>query len=431
MVVTPVGGDFEIHANRASYELAPVVTQVDPVDGSVVQTLGPGSLRGWRGLRRFFEVTVTTKNGDLVSINHLPFCPNGTQRVEDAASVAPRYPSLCGSQLPFLRGMVWGLEKGWASEVTAIVDGAPSLVKLRLVPGRYRVTVDIAEPYRSEFHVMLADASASIDLLVKDGANRRPTVAARAQALAAHELAGIPPTPSVPTVTTPDPATAPDLIALPPWDLELTRWNKARELLSFAASPWNAGPGPLVVEGFRRPTEAVMDAFQYYYDATGTAVARSTAGTLVYDARRGHDHWHFLQFARYDLRNATTGALVRSTKQSFCLAPTDAVDLTVPEADWTPWLSTLTSVCSGRSATWIRESLLTGWADTYYQTVAGQAFDVTDLPAGRYRVSITVNPLGLLQEGSTANNFAERTIFLRGRKGAHKLRVAAWHGLHG
>ena len=430
MVVAPVGGDFEIHATRSSYDVAPVVTQVNPLDGSVVQTLGPGSLRGWRGLRRFFEITVMTKSGELAALRHLPFCPNATERVDDAAIISSRYPSLCGTQLPFVRGMVWGLEEGWASEIASIVDGAPALVKLKLPPGHYRLTVEIAEPYRSEFHVALADASDSIDLVVKDGSMRRPALASRVRALSGRELQGIPPSPPVPTVATADPATLPDLVALPPWDLEITHWNRSRELLSFAASPWNAGPGPLVVEGVRRPGEAVMDAYQYYYDASQTPVARSTAGTLVYDARRGHDHWHFLQFARYELRNAT-GVLVRSTKQSFCLAPTDAVDLTVAEANWTPWLSAITSVCSGRSATWIREALLTGWADTYYQTVAGQAFDVTDLPAGRYRISITVNPLGLLQERSTANNSAERTIYLRGHKGAHKLRVAAWHGLDG
>ena len=110
MVVAPVGGDFEIHATRSSYDVAPVVTQVNPLDGSVVQTLGPGSLRGWRGLRRFFEITVMTKSGELAALRHLPFCPNATERVDDAAIISSRYPSLCGTQLPFVRGMVWGLE---------------------------------------------------------------------------------------------------------------------------------------------------------------------------------------------------------------------------------------------------------------------------------------------------------------------------------
>lgn len=430
MVVTPVGGDLEIRASRASYDVAPTVTQVDSLTGAVIQTFGPGSLRSWRGLRRFFEVTATTPEGDLVVLRHLPFCPNATERLSDTAPVTPRYPALCGTQIPFVRGMVWGLEQGWASEIASIVDRAPSRVRLQLAPGRYKLHVQIAEPYRSAFHVLRADDSATIDVLVKDG-NRRPAQVERIRALAGRELQGIPPTPVVPTVDAPDPALLPDLVALPPWDLEITHWNRTRELLSFAASPWNAGPGPLVVEGFRRPGEPTMDAFQYYYGPTATAVSRTTAGSLVYDARRGHDHWHFLQFARYDLRNASTGALVRSTKQAFCLAPTDAVDLTLAGANWTPWLSNITSVCAGRTATWIREALLTGWADTYYQTVAGQAFDVTDLPAGRYRISIVVNPLGLLQERSTANNAAERIVYLRGHKGAHKLRVAPWHGLHG
>ncbi len=154
MVVMPVGGDFEIQASRSSYDLTPTVTQVDPVTGAVIQTLGPGSLRGWRGLRRFFEVTATTLAGDLVAFRHLPFCPSGNERWDDTASATPAYPSLCGTQIPFVKGMVWGLEAGWASEIGSIVDGAPASTRLGLAPGRYRVTVDIAEPYRSLFHVL-------------------------------------------------------------------------------------------------------------------------------------------------------------------------------------------------------------------------------------------------------------------------------------
>ena len=54
----------------------------------------------------------------------------------------------------------------------------------------------------------------------------------------------------------------------------------------------------MVVEGFRRPGEAIMDGWEYFY-ANGEPVGRAPAGDLMYDARPGHQHWHFEQFARY------------------------------------------------------------------------------------------------------------------------------------
>ncbi len=42
------------------------------------------------------------------------------------------------------------------------------------------------------------------------------------------------------------------------------------------------------------------------------------------------------QFARYSLLNADQSEVVLSTKQSFCLAPTDPIDLRLPTAEWLP-----------------------------------------------------------------------------------------------
>src|SRR5207248_9368432 len=95
------------------------------------------------------------------------------------------------------------------------------------------------------------------------------------------------PDPRVPTVSQPDPNTLPDLVALPLWHVR-TGHTRRRDLLQFAATEWNAGPSPLVVEGFRRPDTNVMHAFQYFFDPQGNPVGRSSAGTLVFDSRRGH-----------------------------------------------------------------------------------------------------------------------------------------------
>jgi hypothetical protein len=116
-----------------------------------------------------------------------------------------------------------------------------------------------------------------------------------------------------------------------------------------------------------------MDAYQYFLDADGEAVGRSPVGTLKYHAARGHEHWHLLQFAGYSLRSAATGRVVRGRKQSFCLLPTDAVDLTVARANWLAQGWQLTSACGAPSAIWVRQTLPVGWGDTYSAQLPGQA----------------------------------------------------------
>ena len=269
------------------------------------------------------------------------------------------------------------------------------------------------------------DAAVTIDVTVHD---YREHAAPRPASAPAD--AGEAPTPQtgVPLVEEPPPGTTPDLVALPAWQMHLYRDDR-RELLGFASTLWNDGPAPLVVEGYRRAGEDVMDAYQFFYDGDGEPVARMPAGTMEFDRRRGHHHWHMRQFVEYSLVDAMTGDVVRSKKQSFCLVPTDAIDLSVPGATFDRWSSRPGTRCGGEDELWIREHIPAGWGDTYYQGVAGQAFDVTTLPNGWYRARIEVNPLGVLHEGTTANNVDERLVYIKGEPGRRRVRVAPWKGL--
>jgi len=117
-----------------------------------------------------------------------------------------------------------------------------------------------------------------------------------------------------------------------------------------------------------------MDAWQTFYRGD-KPVARAPVGTLEYDADPGHEHWHFTQFAAYRLLGSDKHEVVRSQKEGFCLAPTDAIDLTVAGAVWNPGTIGLSSACGDASAIWIRETLPTGWGDTYFQSLPGQSFE--------------------------------------------------------
>ena len=290
--------------------------------------------------------------------------------------------------------------------------------KLLDVPGdgagaRVRVNVNKVPEPRGDRAVEELESSSPIG---------PPSLAPPARAASRPTTAG------VPIVENPDPQALPDLAALPAFDVRL-RNRRGRNVLRFAANSWNAGPGEMVIEGFRRRARSVMDAYQYFLGPDGQAVGRASVGTLIYHAARGHEHWHLLQFAGYSLLNAADERVVRAKKQSFCLVPTDAVDLTLPRANWLAKGWPLSSACGAPSALWVRQTLPVGWGDTYSAQLPGQAFDVTDLPNGRYVIRTEANPLGLLTEQTTSNNAAARTVRLSGSGADRRVTVSPWRGI--
>jgi hypothetical protein len=221
----------------------------------------------------------------------------------------------------------------------------------------------------------------------------------------------------------------PDLVALPAWDIRSERQGP-HDLLTFSATEWNAGPAPLDVEGFRTPGHDRMRAFEYFRDRRGRVVGRKPAGHLEFDSRHGHKHWHFEQFARYSLMRHRTHKVAASHKQSFCIAPTDLIDITLPGADWMTKPASLTTACGSPTSLWVREVLPTGWGDTYSQLVAGQAFNITHVPNGLYLLRVQVNPRGLLSEAERGNDSVFRRVRLGGHRGHRTVLSARWRGMN-
>ena len=194
--------------------------------------------------------------------------------------------------------------------------------------------------------------------------------------------------------------------------------------LRFAATVWNAGNSPLVVDGFRRDGEDEMDAYQYFFDGDGNQTSYEQVGHLHWDQRPSHSHWHFKDFATYTLLDASKELVRTSGKEAFCLANTDSVDLTVPDAAWDGYNEDLETSCGEESSLSVREVLAAGWGDTYSQIRAGQSFNVSTLPDGAYYVAVTANPDNRLVESSLDNNRSLRRIVLGTRAGKRTLRVA-------
>lgn len=408
---------FEIRLQRDDYASGIDVWQVlaGPGGESHERPLPTDVMAGWDGLDDFFHVMVHNRDDELAAELTTDFCPNAyeLQRVNDEGPQSPTYPASCGGSY-FTKGIVWGIDEGWASRIYDL-----SSQPMHLRAGLYRVTLSITPRYIELFSIDPTEATAQVELRVK-------TVD-----YGEFPYGGKPPPPlgrptQVPTIE-PDPAILPDLVPFPAWSMQVVNGrNKVR--LNFSATVGVEGASALVVEGFRRSGERIMDAFQYFYSG-GEVVGRAPVGAMEYDERDGHAHWHFQQFARYSLLDADLNEIAPSRKEAFCLASTDAIDLLLPGASWRVFNTDLSTACGSEESLWVREILPLGWADTYSQSLPGQSFDITDLPNGKYFVSVEANPGGLLYEQNLENNVELREIYLRGRGSERRVVVPPWNGI--
>ena len=406
---------FEIRATRKSYADPIVAKQI--VNGHA-KKLPAGLLTNFAGLPGFLHVTLTDPGGAVVVEQDQTFCPNGeTARTRPDAPDTSSYPLSCSTN-PFTLGGVWGVQKGWA---TSTVDYFSAPVDIPA--GHYTAQVSVPKRYQDLFGIPADQSSATIQVTVRDEESPGGPGAARAAAGPHAKAVGLRPNATRPTGAARVPkGPKPDLRPLPAWQMGIEPQN-GRDYLQFAANVWNAGPSPLVLDGFRRTGENIMDAYQYFYDDNGKQVGYAPTGTLEWDARDGHTHWHFTDFARYSLLNSTQSEVVRSQKEAFCLAATDAIDYTVKNANWRPNNTDLHTACGSEGSLAVREVLDVGSGDTYLQYLPGQSFDITDLPNGTYYVQVIANPDHKLYESSLDNNVSVRKVILGGSPGARTVTV--------
>ena len=400
------GAPFELWSTRPSYDEQIATTWRRGAAGDV--TLPAGSMQDFSGLRSFLTLTITPEaGGPAVTVRRKGCLDAWSERIDPAAPATSPYPRACWYN-PYSLGSVQGLQQGWAAPILA--RQAP----LRLAAGTYTLTAAIAPRYVSAFGLAAADATRTLTLVVTNdtgsavGRARPSRVARPAAHRPARTAAG--------QLTGP----VPDLRALPAWGI---RVSDGGDYLQFSATVWNAGDSPLVVDGFRREGEDEMDAYQYFFDGDGHQTGYQQVGQMHWDPRPSHRHWHFEDFARYVLLKDDQTVAVKSRKEAFCLANTDAVDQTVPGAVWNPENTDLATSCGDYGSLSIREVLASGWGDTYAQFRAGQSFDLRGLPNGTYYVAVTANPDGRLVESATDNNVSLRLVVIGGRPGARTVHV--------
>ncbi|QBR91666.1 lysyl oxidase family protein [Nocardioides euryhalodurans] len=449
--MTAKGAPFEIRATRPEAYDGPIAAVWQRGAGAEDDVALPeGSMSSWQGLDHFATVRIL-REGRRPRVIRTPGCFNGeATKVGPTGPISNPYPWGCPWN-PYTLGSVMGVAQDYSASMFPEWGSA-----LRLKPGTYEMVAFITPEWREFFGISEADGRAESTLVVRKGReNWRPT--ARTAAAAAQRAAtadttddGLEETTDAPTAESAGALAdefAPDLRSLPAFDISL---NEKGTAMRFGATVWNGGAGPMVIEGFREDHDHAarsgpgdhedhMTAYQYYFDGDGNQTGYEAVGEFAYHAAN-HNHWHFEDFARYNLYGADANGdrledvVVKSTKASFCLVATDAVDLTVPNADMRPEYTDLGSQCGGRGAQSLRQVLANGHGDTYHQFRAGQAFRIGNVPDGTYYIGVEANPAdepGGVNEGrnlqeldySNNDSFRKVEIFTT-KRGVRKVRAA-------
>jgi hypothetical protein len=432
---------FEIQAKRTDYSKPIEAKQIIRSGGRErAVPLPSGLLKDFSGFTDFTHLTVVDAKGKTVAEQNQSFCPNSfftTRTRPDAPDTTP-YPFDCPRHA-FTVGGIYGLQAGWSVPTSGggrWGGGEPT----ELADGNFTVKVSINKKYRDAFKIPNSEVSVAVTVktipLPEDPGEGGPGAKAKKNdpklQPAAKRPTGKPSVPKGPK---------PDLRSLPATDIQIgtDEWppdappqpGPKRDELSFSAIVWTAGDSPLVVDGFRRGTQDVMDAFQYFFDDKGKQVGFAPVGTMEYDRRDQHNHWHFVDFAQYRLLDADKKLAVRSGKEAFCLANTDAVDYTLKHANWRPVNRDLHTACGDEGSLAVREVLDVGNGDEYRQSIPGQSFDITDVPNGTYYIEVTANPDGKLFEKDKKNNTALRKVILGGKPGKRTVTVPPHQGIDG
>ena len=174
-----------------------------------------------------------------------------------------------------------------------------------------------------------------------------------------------------------------------------------RKLMRFSNSVANRGAGALEIYGVVE-ADGTTRAYQNVFNDNGTKTTYHV-GTFSFAGHGDHNHWHFDDFALYELRSLA-GALVRTSgKVTFCVE--DFEKYTAETIPGTPPNQVYN--CSN-------QGLSRGWADTYRSHLDGQWIDVTGVPDGTYRLVSTADPDLKLHESPRDNNSAQVTITISG-----------------
>jgi hypothetical protein len=239
-------------------------------------------------------------------------------------------------------------------------------------------------------------------------------------ASAAPSEASPPPEPTAAAPTTVGSPLLGNLWTRAPEDFRIVQEGQRRRLRVTIASV-NVGVGPVEVKARKKDCDGDgsfandRTAFQHVYqDADGDGAFRRSVDTTFSTVRVGcfrfdehHQHWHFKNFARFELARMSDGQVVAAhEKVGFCLLDSDQPYPGIPGSPADGYYRS----CQPDKP----QGLSAGWSDVYDAGLPGQFVDVTNVPDGDYCFSSTVNPARRLVEAEVGDNTATQALRLDG-----------------
>jgi hypothetical protein len=146
-----------------------------------------------------------------------------------------------------------------------------------------------------------------------------------------------------------------------------------------------------------------------YTPGVDAVVRTVVAGCFVYHAI--HGHWHFQNYARYQLLALDGDRLRAHSKVGFCMLDSTDVDGGLPGHPDSPRYTS----CPDLGI----QGISVGWADIYSVNTPGQFISVEGLPNGTYCLVGNADPGNKVLETDESNN----QIRTRIRFGDHRATV--------
>lgn len=215
----------------------------------------------------------------------------------------------------------------------------------------------------------------------------------------------------------------PDLVPRPPYDIQVEEadpYDTEGLALRFSIATANLSNTPLDVMGVPQDSETTT-AMQCTAWEARACTQRADVGDFVWHP--AHRHWHFTNFAVYELRRLSRnrtpdmsrrGLVGSSRKISFCLVDSQPSFTNVTAEEFAGMLP-LYQVCSP-----VLQGISPGWMDIYDWTLEGQELPVLGVPNGDYAVVVTINRDHRILESYYTNNVAfTRITISRDDEGIH------------
>lgn len=210
-------------------------------------------------------------------------------------------------------------------------------------------------------------------------------------------------------------AELPDLVTVPPSDLQVQMNGRQKQLL-ISSTVRNAGHGPLVMVGVDGKGYQVVMKPHYQDGKFKDWVPDHQFGPVTnMFFNPGESDIHFDGFSEYALLDTHLHVLRHKTaakKISFCVI------------DFHQWKSGLEGEpTSGAFSCGNFQGIDVGYEDTYESSIPGQAIDITGVPDGTYYVYDAATRL--LEETDKTNNAAMVEVELKGDKLTIKKKLDA------